>query len=213
MKHCVILLGPPGAGKGTQGRRLCDKFGWIHFSTGDLIRGEVALDSEFGRSVVSYQREGKLVPDEILLDVVASFFSDLDVPGIVSDGFPRTIPQALALDEILLGLGFSSNVVHLTTPVSVIMDRALSRLVCTDCGAIFNLKIDPPRVLDRCDVCESPLSLRQDDNESVISIRYGVYESEIEGLLSYYSGRVLTLDGSLMPDSVFSSLETVCSRV
>ena len=93
------------------------------------------------------------------------------------------------------------------------MDRALSRRVCTDCGAIFNLKIDPPRVLDRCDVCESPLSLRQDDNESVISVRYGVYESEIEGLLSYYSGRVLTLDGSLMPDSVFSSLETVCSRV
>ncbi len=213
MKHCVILLGPPGAGKGTQGRRLCDRFGWMHFSTGDLIRSEVALGSNFGKSVVSYQREGKLVPDDILLNVVASFFSELDVPGIVSDGFPRTVPQAVALDKILLDLGFSSSVVHLTTPLSIIMERALSRRVCTDCGAIFNLKINPPKVFDRCDVCDSGLSLRQDDKESIISVRYGVYESEIEGLISYYAGRLLTLDGSLMPDVVFSTLESVCVRV
>lgn len=212
MKTCVILLGPPGAGKGTQGRRICDKLGWVHFSTGDLIRSEIALGSDFGKAVVSYQREGKLVPDDILLNVVAAFFSDLVAPGIVSDGFPRTLPQAMTLDAILKNLGFAAKVVHLTTPLTVITERALSRRVCMGCGGIFNLRITPPTREGVCDVCGDRLSLRQDDNEDIIAVRYGIYESEIEGLLMYYGDRVVTVDGSRQPDVVFSSLESVFAQ-
>lgn len=211
--HCVVLLGPPGAGKGTQGRRLCDKMGWVHFSTGDLIRSEVAAKSEFGISVISYQREGKLVPDQLLLAVVDKFFSGLNALGVVSDGFPRTVPQAIALDGMLLNLGATSTVIHLTTPLSVIMERALSRRVCSNCGEIFNLKINPPKVLDCCNLCDGKLVLRQDDTESVISVRYSVYEREIDGLLAYYNSRVLTVDGSVVPDTVFSQLEVACGVV
>jgi adenylate kinase len=210
---CVVLLGPPGAGKGTQGKRLCDKFDWTHFSTGDLIRSEIAKATSFGKSVVSYQAEGKLVPDELLLGEVASFFSVLDIGGIVSDGFPRTEPQAIALDALLLKLDASSKVVHLTTPLSVIMDRALSRRICSNCGEIFNLSINPPKTSGVCDFCSGSLSLRQDDTASVIAVRYGVYEQEINRVLSYYGDRVVTLDGTLSPDLVFSHLEKACGLI
>jgi len=211
--HCVVLLGPPGAGKGTQGRKLCDKLGWVHFSTGDLIRSEIAVKSNFGMAVVAYQRDGKLVPDELLLELVANLFSDIKASGLVSDGFPRTVSQAIALDALLLKMGASSTIIHLTTPLSVIMERALARRICSSCGEIFNLRVNPPKIQDRCNLCNCALVLRQDDTEAVISVRYGVYEREIDGVLAYYKSRVLTLDGSVLPDAVFARLEAVCGIV
>jgi len=211
--HCIVLLGPPGAGKGTQGRKLCDKLGWVHFSTGDLIRSEIAAKSDFGVSVVSYQREGLLVPDALLMSRVSAFFSNLNAEGVVSDGFPRTVAQAVSLDEILLESGCASTIIHLTTPLEVIMERALSRRVCSSCGEIFNLKINPPQISGQCDFCGGSLAVRQDDTASVISVRYDVYEKEITGLLDYYESRVLTLDGSVLPDAVFAKLEATCGVV
>jgi adenylate kinase len=211
--HCIVLLGPPGAGKGTQGRRLSEKFRYLHFSTGDLIRNQIAADTEFGRAVVSYQQEGKLVPDDLLLQEVSTFFVGLTVNGIVADGFPRTATQAKALDAILMKLGATSTIIHLETALSVIMERALSRRTCVDCGAVFNLKVTSSKCLGICDFCGGVLVSRKDDTEAVIAVRYDVYEREISGLLNYYGKRVLSLDGTREPDFVFSDLEMACGIV
>lgn len=209
MDKCIILLGPPGAGKGTQGKRLCDFLGWAHFSTGDLIRKEVADASEFGKAVAVYQQEGKLVPDVLLMGIVANFFSGVLKPGVVSDGFPRNIAQAKALDDILNSLNALSAVVHLKTALPVIMERALARRVCSGCGAIFNLLITPSRVEDTCDFCKGSLVVRQDDTANVIATRYSIYEKEISGLLSYYGTRVMSLDATGHPDTVFMEFKKI----
>lgn len=184
----IVLLGPPGAGKGTQAIKLAEKLNLAHISTGNLLRQNVSSGTELGKQAKSHMDKGALVPDELVNQMLTERFAQADVKkGFILDGYPRNIAQAEALDNILrqknTGLDL---VIYLDTSVPVIIQRLTGRLVCKNCGANFHKMNMPPKNDMLCDNCGGKLYQRSDDNEATIKTRLAVYEKEAAALIKYY---------------------------
>ncbi|HEU0004796.1 MAG TPA: adenylate kinase [Terriglobia bacterium] len=185
------MLGPPGAGKGTQARLLGEKFEACQVSTGDILRKAVADQSPLGKEAFDYIKRGALVPDSVIVNLVAERLKEKDCQqGFILDGFPRTIPQAQGLEEILrkMGLGLQS-VLLVQVPDAVIVERLAGRRTCKSCGALYHLNFNPSTKESTCDRCGGELLQRDDDREETISARLKVYDNQTAPLVDYYRQR------------------------
>lgn len=217
----IILLGPPGAGKGTQAKMLVSEFGLPHISTGDMFRAAIKQGTEVGLKAKAIMDAGQLVPDEITIDIVQTRLGQSDcASGFLLDGFPRTVPQAQALDRILEGSECSLDAaVNIDLPNDTIIARMAGRRVCRQCGASYHLEFNPPREAGKCDQCGGELYQRSDDSEETVANRLKVYTQQTEPLLAYYQkqGLVLNIDGNQEMARVFRDIynilvEKVCKK-
>lgn len=212
----IILLGPPGAGKGTQAKMVADKYHLPHISTGDMFRETAASGSELGKKLQSYMSAGKLVPDEVVIEVVSARLSKPDcVNGFLLDGFPRTVPQAQALDAALAGKQQKIDfVLNIDLADDEIIRRLSSRRVCIACGSSYNLISQTTKKDGICDRCGGNVIQRSDDNAATIKERLNVYHKQTSPLIEYYSkaGVLHKVDGSRAVDVVFKSLCDVIKK-
>ncbi len=205
----VVIMGPPGAGKGTQAKRLADEFGFLHLSPGDLLRQAVKEGSGLGRKAKEYMDSGRLVPDDIIIDLIGSRIREEQTRaggsaaaqaegarrGVILDGFPRTLPQADALGGLLAELGQRLDVVvNVVLPEEEAIRRLTGRRVCRQCGANYHLLFKAPAREGLCDLCGGPLYQRSDDSEATARARFDVYRRETEPLIDYYAKRGLVED-------------------
>ncbi len=209
----VVLLGAPGAGKGTQAERIIESFGLAHISTGDILRGAVAAGTPLGLEAKRYMDAGELVPDEVVIGLVKDRLSKPDASkGFILDGFPRTEAQAQALDIELEGLGLSIGAaVSIDVDHGVIVSRLTSRRTCRSCGKIWSLQADAPTDAARCDACGGDLYQRDDDTAATVTNRLEVYERSTAPLVGYYDrkGILHRIDGDRPVDEVFSDVRAV----
>ena len=186
----IVMLGAPGSGKGSAAKILARETNLPHISTGDIFREQIKKETELGKLANSYISKGQLVPDEVTIHIVKDRLSWEDAKnGIILDGFPRTIEQAKALDDILKEQGNKITLVpELIIPDQIIIERILNRATCSnkECGAIYNTKFKPPKVDGICDICGAPLSTRIDDSEETIKNRLEVYREKSKDLIAYY---------------------------
>lgn len=205
----LVLLGAPGAGKGTQAKELSAALGIQHISTGDIFREEVAAGTELGRTAKSYMDRGALVPDDVVIEMVKQHLARLDAgKGFILDGFPRTVPQAEALDAFLQERGTPlSAVLDIEVPEEIVVRRLSGRRVCRTCGAIYHLEHQPPKVESRCDHDGGELYQRDDDQPEAIRHRLRVYAEATAPLTAYYRARGLLrqVDGTGTPAEVLSA--------
>ncbi|MDZ7751080.1 MAG: adenylate kinase [Gammaproteobacteria bacterium] len=192
----LILLGAPGAGKGTVAKLLSDVDGSVQISTGDILRAAVKEGTELGRQAKAYMDAGDLVPDELIMDIMKERLKDDDCQaGFLLDGFPRTIPQAEQLRDLLKDIGVELDaVVNLEVPRDVLLDRLTTRRTCVDCGAIYNVKSMPPKVEGVCDKCGGQVVQRDDETEEAISNRLDVYNEKTAPLVDFYRKEGQLLD-------------------
>ena len=192
----LILLGAPGAGKGTVAKMLTEIDGSVQISTGDILRAAVKEGTELGKKAESYMKAGELVPDQLIMDIMGERLLEDDAKaGFLLDGFPRTIPQAEALKELLNKLGIELQAaVNLNVPRDVILDRLTTRRTCVDCGAIYNVKSNPPKVEGVCDKCGGAVVQRDDETEEAISKRLDVFNEQTAPLVGFYEKEGLLLD-------------------
>ena len=202
----LILLGPPGSGKGTQGERLQEDFRLPYYATGDILRAAVRDGTELGRKAQDYMDRGDLAPDDVIVGVIAErIASDEAGDGFILDGFPRTTPQAEALDAKMQELGRKlTAAVLIDVPDEEVVRRLGGRRTCVKNGHIFHVEFDPPKNEDVCDVCGARLIVRDDDKPEVIRHRLEQYHEKTEPLIAHYEGQALLrrVDGSLPPDEV-----------
>ena len=189
----LIFLGPPGAGKGTQAEAIINEFKIPQISTGDIIRAAIRKGTALGQEFKSCTDAGKLVPDELVNRMVEDRLKQDDCkPGFLLDGFPRTVPQAEALDKVLAGMGKKiDHVISIEVPNSELMGRLTGRRTCKACGQGFHVMFDPPKVEGVCDKCGGQLYQRDDDNEETVGNRLKVYASQTEPLIDYYKAKGL----------------------
>ena len=209
----IILLGAPGAGKGTQAKMIADKYGVPHISTGDIFRANIKNGTELGMEAKKYMDQGLLVPDEltvrILLDRVAQ---DDCKNGYVLDGFPRTIPQAEVLDSELTKLGDHIDyAINVDVPDENIVKRMSGRRACLTCGATYHIEHVPPKKEGICDVCGSELVLRDDDKPETVKNRLNVYHEQTQPLIDFYTekGVLKTVDGTVPMEEVFAAITAI----
>ena len=210
----LILLGPPGAGKGTQAKMLTVRFGIPQISTGDILRAAVREGTPMGVKAKDCMDAGALVGDEIVVGIVRErLLKDDCLPGFILDGFPRNVAQADALKETLAALGKELDVVvSLDVDTEALVERLTGRRTCRDCGRGYHVKFDPPSVADRCDACGGELFQREDDQESTIRHRLDVYQQQTAPLIDYYRGAGLlsVVDGMQEMNAVQEQLLAVC---
>lgn len=209
----IIMLGAPGAGKGTQAKMIADKYGVPHISTGDIFRANIKNGTELGMEAKKYTDQGLLVPDEltvrILLDRVAQ---DDCKNGYVLDGFPRTIPQAEVLDSELTKLGDHIDyAINVDVPDENIVKRMSGRRACLTCGATYHIEHVPPKKEGICDVCGSELVLRDDDKPETVKNRLNVYHEQTQPLIDFYTekGVLKTVDGTVPMEEVFAAITAI----
>jgi len=202
----VIFLGPPGAGKGTVAARVKEEFHLNHLSTGDMLRAHMKEGTALGTLAKGYISEGKLVPDQVIIDMVADKIAHTE-GGILFDGFPRTVEQAKALGEIAK----IDAVVNLATTVDVVVDRICSRRLCRDCGAVYSVKWLKS---DKCEACGGELYIRPDDNEETVRTRFDVYTNQTAPLIDYYErqGLVHTVDANDAIDNVVAKISDILKK-
>lgn len=209
----VIMLGAPGAGKGTQAKMIADEYKIPHISTGDIFRANIKNGTELGKKAKTYMDKGELVPDELVVDLIMSRFAEDDCKnGYVLDGFPRTIPQAEALDEALEKNGDHVDVaVDIEVPDENIINRMSGRRACVGCGATYHVKYNPPKVEGICDVCGQKLILRDDDKPETVKNRLNVYHTQTQPLIDYYKKKDIlkTVDGTQDMNKVFADIKAV----
>ena len=208
----MVFLGPPGSGKGTQAKKLVQKYGLAHIATGDILRRAIKDKTGLGLSAKKFVDAGELVPDEIILATIKEELTGKS-EGLIFDGFPRTLAQAEGLDGILSELGLNIDyVISLKVADEAIIDRLVSRRLCKNCGFEFNLKTRPPKVEEVCDRCGGELFQRTDDTVEVINNRLSVYREKTEPIEDYYrkKGILVEIDGGKGFGEVFGSItETV----
>jgi len=212
----LILLGAPGAGKGTVAKILTGLDGSVQISTGDILRGAVQAGTELGKEAEAYMKRGDLVPDSLIMGIMGKRLQEPDCQkGFLLDGFPRTIPQAEALKELLVKLGITLDMaVNIDVPRDVILDRLCTRRTCenSDCQAIYNVKSSPPKQEGICDKCGSRVIQREDETEEAISYRLETYNEKTAPLIGFYEqeGLLKTVVGS-SSDVVVSAIKSELS--
>ncbi len=206
----IVMLGAPGAGKGTQAKRIAAKFSIPHISTGDIFRANIKNNTPLGAKAKSYMDKGELVPDELVIELIMDRFAQNDcVNGYVLDGFPRTIPQAEELDKALKSVNDNLDyAIDVEVPDDNIINRMSGRRACVNCGATYHIVHNPPKVENECDTCNGELILRDDDKPETVKNRLDVYHTQTEPLLKYYTekGILYTVDGTQDMDTVFDSI-------
>ena len=206
----IIMLGAPGAGKGTQAKKIAAKYDIPHISTGDIFRANIKNGTELGNKAKTYMDQGLLVPDELVLDLVVDRVQQDDCKnGYVLDGFPRTIPQAEALDKALAALGDKVDyAIDVNVPDENIVNRMGGRRACVGCGATYHLVYAPTKTEGICDVCGKELILRDDDKPETVQKRLNVYHEQTQPLIDYYTnaGILKTVDGTVDINDVFAAI-------
>jgi adenylate kinase len=212
----LILLGAPGAGKGTQGALLAKKHGSQRIVTGDILRAAVRNDTSLGRQARRFMDAGELVPDALILEMLREVLADAGA-GFIMDGFPRTLDQARSLDHTLEDMGLELDaVLVLEAPDDVLVKRISGRRSCPECGAVYNIYLEPPSQPDTCDRCGATLVQRADDSEETVLNRLRVYRRQTRPLIEYYRDAgvsVQTLDGHRPVDEVQDAIEQTLARV
>ena len=205
----IIMLGAPGAGKGTQAKKIAEKYSIPHISTGDIFRANIKNGTELGKKAKTYMDQGLLVPDELVVDLVKQ---DDCSNGYVLDGFPRTIPQAEALDKALAAMGEAMDyAINVEVPDENIVRRMSGRRACVDCGATYHIVYAPTKEENICDNCHGELILREDDKPETVQKRLNVYHEQTQPLIDYYTEKniLVEVDGTVDIDEVFAAIVNV----
>ncbi len=209
----VILFGAPGAGKGTQSGLIASEYGYLHLSTGDMLRREVAGKTQLGLQVKEMMSNGALVPDSLVISIIEKELLQ-SKSSFVLDGFPRTLSQAKELESLICKISLPlPSVILIDVKRETLLARLTSRRVCANCGGVFNVIFNPPKLNDICDLCGGNLLQRDDDKESIIVNRLAAYEQNMEPLKKYYSrdGRLQVIDGNGDRDFVFAQIKNILS--
>ena len=209
----IIMLGAPGAGKGTQAKKNAEKYSITHISTGDIFRANIKNGTELGMKAKTYMDQGLLVPDELVVDLVVDRLGQDDCAnGCVLDGFPRTIPQAEALDAALTKVGQSVDyAINVEVPDENIVNRMSGRRACVNCGATYHIVYAPTKVENVCDTCQGDLILRDDDKPETVQKRLNVYHEQTQPLIDYYTKKniLVEVDGTVDINDVFAAIVKV----
>ncbi len=209
----IIMLGAPGAGKGTQAKMIAAKYGIPHISTGDIFRANIKNGTELGAKAKEYMDKGLLVPDELVVDLVIDRFKEPDCEkGYVLDGFPRTIPQAEALDKALTAIGESVDyAINVEVPDENIVNRMGGRRACVGCGATYHIVYSPTKEEGKCDTCGGELIIRDDDKPETVQNRLSVYHEQTQPLIDYYTnkGIIAEVDGTVDMNDVFNAIVNI----
>ena len=209
----IIMLGAPGAGKGTQAKQIAGKYSIPHISTGDIFRANIKNGTELGKKAKEYMDQGLLVPYELTCDLVMDRIQQDDCKnGFVLDGFPRTIPQAEALDAALTKIGEKMDyAIDVDVPDENIVSRMSGRRACLDCGATYHIVSLPPKTEGKCDHCGSDLVLRDDDKPETVQKRLTVYHEQTQPLIDYYKnqGILKSVDGTQPMEAVFTAITDI----
>jgi adenylate kinase len=212
MGKIIVIMGAPGAGKGTQARLLSERFGYPQISTGDILREMSQAETSLGRELKEILASGRLVSDEILAEVILERTSRADcAAGYILDGFPRTLKQAQLLDELAMRQGHDVLLVRVTVPESTLMKRLTGRRLCPECGEIYNIYFKPPKQEGVCDLDGAALTQRADDNEEKVGTRLQAYRESTAPLFDYYGqrGRMLVIDGERPVEEIFGELSNL----
>lgn len=209
----IVMLGAPGAGKGTQAKKIASRYGIPHISTGDIFRANIKNGTELGKKAKTYMDQGLLVPDELVVDLVVDRVNQADCEkGYILDGFPRTIPQAEALDKALASQGQKIDfAIEVDVPDENIIRRMSGRRACVGCGATYHLVYAAPKQEGACDACGAELILRDDDKPETVEKRLGVYHEQTKPLIDYYTsaGILKTVDGTVDIEEVFAAVVSI----
>jgi len=212
----IVLLGPPGSGKGTQAKMIAEKYSVVHISTGDILRENVRNGTELGVEAKKFMEAGKLVPDSLLIDIIKDRLAKDDVKsGWMLDGYPRTTPQAEAMDEILPSLGQKIDVVlNIDVPDEELVKRVTGRRMC-NCGATYHVQFNPPNVEGKCDACGADLYQRADDTEETVKERIQAYHAQTQPLIDYYNkkGLVVTVLGVGDIKAIFGNVAEALDKI
>ncbi|KJS14794.1 MAG: adenylate kinase [Peptococcaceae bacterium BRH_c4b] len=212
----LLIMGPPGAGKGTQAEVLVKELNITHISTGDMFRAAIKEGTEMGKKAKSFMDKGELVPDEVVIGMVKERLSQPDCKqGFLLDGFPRTVEQAKALDSTLASLDIKMDgVINIVVPLEKLMARLTGRRVCKGCGASYHVLFNPPKVEGKCNTCDGELYQRSDDNEESVGTRLKAYEDNTKPLIDYYDakGILLNVNGDQEIKKVLADIVTALKK-
>ena len=212
----IIMLGAPGAGKGTQAKKIAAQYSIPHISTGDIFRANIKNNTELGQKAKTYMDKGELVPDSLVVDLIMDRFKEADCAnGYVLDGFPRTIPQAEVLDKALTELGDKIDyAINVDVPDENIINRMSGRRACVGCGATYHIKYNPTKVEGVCDACGEKLILRDDDKPETVKNRLSVYHEQTQPLIDYYNkaGVLAEVDGTKDMEDVFKDIVNILGK-